>query len=239
MVDVKPKGNNILLVDETCAPEEDQIAWYIPHLQGSTQTVLEYAVEHKQTIVYATMRNSFNGECMVIDSWDNGILTLMMSFNATEDILPLTFNFTALPCDMNGLWTGEIATASVEVLLTAATPLWTVSSKQPFDLPEYGVRIEGITVTGTVLQSYYELRYIITDIEKANQACRIEILDAQGQALPRGVLGVGGSDLHVENGQLITWHGGFGATAEAPAQLMLCFGSYESAEPARILFNLQ
>lgn len=239
MVDVKPKRNDILLVDETCVPEEDLIAWYIPELQGSTQTILEYAVEHEQTVVYATMRNSFNGECMVIDSWDNGTLTLMMSFNATDDILPLTFDFTALPCHANGIWTGERASASAEIELTAAAPLWQISSEQTFDLPEYGVRIEGMTVIGTVLQSYYEMKYTITDIEKTDQPHRIELLDAQGNPLPRGVLGVGGSDLLKENGQLVTWHGGFGPTAEAPAQLMLRFVSYEAVAPSQVILDLK
>ena len=47
------------------------------------------------------------------------------------------------------------------------------------------------------------------------------MLDADGNALPRGVLGVGGSGLAQHAGDELVWHGGFGASAEAPAQLIL------------------
>lgn len=241
MVDVKPKRDNILLVDETCSPEEDRIALYLPEMEESTQTILEYANEHEQVIVYATMRNSFNGECMVIDSWDNGTLTLMMSFNATEAALPLTFDFTALPCNADGMWTGECAAASAEILLTAAAPLWQISSEQSFDLPEYGVRIDGVRITGTVLQSYWEVRYTVTDLEKVqNGGFRVGVLDAQGNALPRGVLGVSSSGLARHEGDELIWNGGFGAVTEAPTQVMLQVKDVHGViAPAQLIFDLK
>lgn len=240
MVDVKPTRDNILLVDETCAPEEDRIAWYIPEMGESTQTVLEYANEHEQVVVYATMRNSFNGECMVIDSWDNGTLTLMMSFNATEAALPLTFNFTALPCNADGIWTGERATASAEILLTAAEPLWQITSEQTFDLPEYGLRIEGMTVTGTVLQSYWAVHFTITDAAKAEGFHWFDLLSAEGETLPRGVLGMGGSKIPSDIDEQRTWSGGFGAMSEPPAQLMLRVRDVDGIiKPVQMIFDLK
>ena len=219
MVKITPKSDNILLLDETWSPEEDLMAWLMPELGDSTQTIAEYAAEKGMTIIYAIMRQNPMNECAVIDDWSNGTLTLLRSFNTEEKTLPLTFTFTTFPYMPDGTYLPSSTTT--QITLTASEPLWTVSCEETFDLPDYGVRIDGVTVTGTVLQSYWELRYTITDVEKASMFFTPSMLSANGEQLPRGVLGVGGHPNATAVGEQLTAHGGFGAMTEAPGQLTL------------------
>lgn len=240
MVDITPKNDRLLLLEETYSPEEDRIGILIPELAESTQTGVEYAAENGLDMVMACMRNSYRGDCMVMDDWHDGTLTLVTSFNASEDEIPMTLTFNAYPYDASGRWNGEISTVSADITLKASNPLWQISSDQTVSLPDYGIRIDGLAVTGTPIQSYWNLQYTITDVEKATQPYRIEILNAQGEALPRGVLGVGGHDLIRENGQLVIHHGGFGAVSDAPEQLVVRFTMYDDAiAPVQLVFDLK
>ena len=219
MVDITPKSESILLLDETWSPDEDLMAWLKPEMEGSKQTIAEYAAENGMTIVYATVRQSPMDGCAVIDDWNNGTLSLLRSFNAVEDTLPLTFTFTTFPYMPDGTYLPS--TNTVQFTLKANKPLWQVSRDLGFALPECGLLIDSITVTGTALQSYYELHYTITDVEKANQFYVFDILQPSGELLPPGVLGMGGHPHAEAIGDQLVANGGFGATNEPPAQLML------------------
>ena len=219
MIDIKPKSESTLLLDETWSPEEDLMAWLKPELGDSKQTISEYADENGMTIVYATVRQEPLDECAVIDGWDNGTLSLLRSFNAEEETLPLTFTFTTFPYMPDGTYLPSSAT--VQFTLKASNPLWKVSHDLDMDLPECGLHFDGITVTGTAVQSYYELHYTITDVEKASQYYCFDILSPTGELLPRGVLGVGGHPHAKAVGDQLVANGGFGASNEPPAQLML------------------
>lgn len=219
MIDIKPKSENTLLLDETWSPEEDLMAWLKPELGDSTQTIAEYAAENVLTIVYATVRQEPFDECSVIDGWNNGTLSLLRSFNAAEDTLPLTFTFTTFPYMPDGTYLPS--TTTVRFTLNASIPLWQVSRDLDLNLPECGLHIDGITVTGTAVQSYYELHYTVTDVEKANRFYTFDILSPTGELLPRGVLGMGGHPHAKATGDRLVANGGFGASDEPPAQLML------------------
>lgn len=228
MVDIQPKREDILLLDETWWPEEDLAAWLMPELGDSTQTIAEYAAEKGMTIIYAVMRQEPMDECAVIDDWNNGTLSLLRSFNAEEETLPLTFTFTTFPYMPDGTYLPSSDTA--QFTLTASTPLWTVSSEESIDLPDYGVRIDGVTVTGTVLQSYYTIHFTVTDVEKAGPGWSPDVIAVDGQQPARGVLGVGGGPNVKEVGQQLTRTGGFGALEQAPAQLTLHFEKWQNTD---------
>lgn len=219
MFDIKPKSENIMLLDETWSAEEDLMVWLKPELGDSTQTIAEYAAENKLSIVYATVRQEPMNECSVIDEWNDGTLSLLRSFNAEGDMLPLTFTFTTFPYMPDGTYLPS--TTSVQFTLKASAPLWQVSRDLGLDLPERGLCIDSITVTGTAVQSYYELHYTVTDVEKASQFYSFDLLSPTGEWLPRGVLGMSGHQNAKENGEVLIANGGFGATDEPPAQVML------------------
>ena len=50
MVDITPKREDILLLDETWSPDEDLMAWLKPEMEGSKQTIAEYAAENGNII---------------------------------------------------------------------------------------------------------------------------------------------------------------------------------------------
>lgn len=219
MLDIKPKNENIMLLDETWWPEEDLMAWLMPELGDNTQTIAEYAAENGLSIVFATVRQEPMDECAVIDDWNDGTLSLLRTFNAEGDALPLTFTFTTFPYMPDGTYLPS--TTSVQFTLKASAPLWQVSHDLNIDLPERGLHINRITVTGTAVQSYYELHYTVTDVEKASLFYSFDLLSPTGEWLPRGVLGMGGHQNAKENGEVLIANGGFEASDEPPAQLML------------------
>lgn len=241
MVEAVPAGDAFLLLEETACPEEDLIAQLIPEMAGSTQTVGEYAAENGLTMIVATMRQSYLADSMEIVDWNEGKLTLMKSFHAESEAFPMTLTFNTFPYERTVSYDEAVSTKQVELNLTTAAPLWQVSSEQSFELPEYGIRIDGVTVTGTALQSYWQVRYTVTDLEKVQDGgFRVEVLDAQGNALPRGVLGGGGSGLAQHEGDELIWHSGFGAMTEAPAQLMLQVRDVSGAlAPVQMIFDLR
>lgn len=238
MFDIKPKSENIMLLDETWWPEEDLMAWLKPELGDSTQTIAEYAAENGLTIVYATVRQEPMDECSVIDEWNSGTLSLLRSFNAEGETLPLTFTFTTFPYMPDGTYLPS--TTSVQFTLKASAPLWQISRDLDIDLPERGLHIDSITLTGTAVQSYYELHYTVTDVEKATVYYSFDVLNADGEWLPRGVLGMGGHQNAKENGDALIANGGFGATDEPPAQLMLLIRDpFENINLLETLIDLQ
>lgn len=222
MAEAVPAGDSYLLLDATVCPEEERIARLIPDAQSGEQTIAEYAAENGLSMIVVTMRQSYPADSMEITDWNGGRLTLLQSFNATDDVIPVTLTFSAYPYEQTAQYDEAVSRAAVDITLTSAAPLWQVSSGETFDLPEYGVRIDGVRVTGTVLQSYWEVFYTVTDPDKVQTGgFWVDVLGADGNALPRGVLGVGGSGLTQHAGDELVWHGGFGASAEAPAQLTL------------------
>ena len=222
MAEAVPAGDSYLLLEETVCPEEDRIALLMPDAENAEQTIAEYAAENDLTMIVVTMRQSYPADSMEITDWNGGRLTLMKSFNATEDEISMTLTFRTFPYEQAANYDEVVSIAQGEISLTAAAPLWLVSSEETFDLPEYGVRIDGVRVTGTLLQSYWEVFYTVTDIDKVrNGGLRMDILAADGSQLPRGVLGVGGCGLAQHAGDELIWHGGFGASAEAPVQLTI------------------
>lgn len=241
MAEAVPAGDSYLLLEATVCPEEDRIARLIPDVQNGDQTIAEYAAENGLTMITVTMRQSYPADSMEITEWNGGKLTLMQSFNATEDVIPVTLTFRAFPYEQAASYDEVVSTATVEINLTAAAPLWQISSEQTFDLPEYGIRIDGVRITGTVLQSYWEVYYTVTDLEKVqNGGFRVEVLDAEGNALPRGILGVGGSGFARHAGDELVWHSGFGAVSEAPAQLMLQVRDVRGViEPVQLILDLK
>lgn len=222
MVEAAPAGDSYLLLDATVCPEEDRIALLIPDAQNADQTIAEYAAENGLTMIVVTMRQSYPADSMEITDWHDGKQILMQSFNATDEVIPLTLTFRAFPYEQAAQYDDVVSSAAVDISLTAADSLWQVSSEETFELPEFGVRIDGVRVTGTVLQSYWEVFYTVTDADKVQASgFRVDMLDAEGNALPRGVLGVGGSGLTQHAGDELIWHGGFGASAAAPGQLTI------------------
>lgn len=228
MVEAVPAGDSYLLLEETVCPEEDRIVLLIPDAQDGEQTIAEYAAENGLTMIIVTMRQSYPADSMEIADWNDGKQILMQSFNATEEVIPLTLTFRAFPYEQAAQYDEVVSSAAVDISLTAADSLWRVSSDETFDLPEFGVRIDGVRVTGTVLQSYWEVFYTVTDVEKVQASgFRVDVLDSEGNGLPRGILGVGGSGLTQHVGDELVWHGGFGASAEPPEQLTICVRNWD------------
>lgn len=203
---------------------------------SDSRTIGEYAKENGYTrFLNVSVELGIRSDVAGVEEWQNNVLTVVYSLNAEGDVLNLPIEYFSF--DME---TGDTQRKADEIILTAASPLWQVSSNQTFVLPDYGIRIDGMSVTGTVLQSYWEVHYTITDAEKASGFYWFDLYTAQGETLPRGILGVGGSKILSDIDEQRAWHGGFGAMTAAPTQLMLQVRDVNgSASPVQLLFDLK
>lgn len=200
------------------------------------RTIEEYARENGYTqIMSANMHFDIGSDIACVEEWKANVLTVMYSFRAEGDVLTLPATYSEFNVE-----TGTAQHAQGEIVLTATEPLWTVSSEQTFSLPEYGIRIEGMTVTGTMLQSYWAVHFTITDAAKAEGFHWFDLLSAEGETLPRGVLGVGGSKIPSDIDEQHIWTGGFGAVSAAPEQLMLRIRDLDGIiDPVQMIFDLK
>jgi len=200
------------------------------------RTIAEYARDSGcSRILSASMHFGVESDIACVEEWRDNALTVMYSLNAEGDPLTLPVTYAELNAE-----SGESHQAQRDIILTASAPLWQVRSSQTFDLPEYGICIEGLTVTGTPLQSYWEARYVITNEVKAEGFHWFDLLSAEGEELPRGVLGMGGSKRPSDIDEQRIWQGGFGASMEAPAQLMLQVRDVNGTlAPVHYLFDLK
>lgn len=200
------------------------------------RTIEEYVRENGYTrVLSANLHFDVASDIACVEEWTDNVLTVMYSFSAEGDVLKLPVTYSEFNVE-----TGNSQQSQGEIVLTAAKPLWQITSEQTFDLPEYGIRIEGMTVTGTVLQSYWAVHFTITDAAKAEGFHWFDLLSAEGETLPRGVLGMGGSKIPSDIDEQRVWSGGFGAMSEPPAQLMLQVRDIDGViEPVQMIFDLK
>ena len=123
-----------------------------------------------------------------------------------------------------------------EITLTACDPLWTVKSQQSFDVPKFGIRIDGVTVIGTPLQSYYYIDYTVTSYQQHNSfGWNANLVGMDKEYLPCGALGTGGTNheggtgmgMARWGGQHMTWYDTFGAMEQPPTELMILLRNWD------------
>lgn len=225
-VEMKPKDDHTLILGDgwdTDLPygalaydtEEEMLA--------DPRTIGDYAKENGLTRIVNVSVEVITDSLSGIDEWRDNVLTVIYTFSAEGDTLTLPLEYFAYDFS-----TGDSQRVKDEITLKATKPLWTVSSNQTFDLPDFGIRVDGVTITGTVLQSYWTLDYTVTDEEKANGAWNANLLDMEGNYLRMGALGSPISPRPTANGQQLTWQDSFGAMEKAPEQLLLYFRMWDN-----------
>ena len=82
-------------------------------------------------------------------------------------------------------------TATLTASLRVDEPLWVVSSSGPIDYPEAGVRVDSLTLTGTVMGIYADATLTVTDqaiYDSYETGFQLELVDEAGELLPSGML---------------------------------------------------
>lgn len=232
MLEVQPKDDNTMLMCSTWSPDE-QIGWYELFMEGvdpnDERTFVQYAAENGYTRFASASLRIVAGDESQIESWNNNVLTVLYSLNAEGDELVLPFEFRSRTYTYDTTYhMDELQRIPDEITLKAADPMWTVSSSESFDAPGFGIRVDGITITGTPVQSYWTLTYTVTDVEIArNLGWNANLVDMNKEYLTRGVLGMGGGGLPEKNGQQLTYSGTFGAMEQPPSELMILLRNWD------------
>ncbi len=226
LVEMRPKDDKTLLMGEGWW-EEDPIGGYIcdteEEMLAEKRTVAQYAADNGYDRMIEALISLPGYAHAGIDEWNNNVLTVLYSFEAEGDELVLAFEYFQFD-----RIAGEAQRVPDEITLKATAPLWTVSSRESFDAPGFGIRVDGITITGTAVQSYWTLTYTVTDVEIARSlGWNANVVDMNREYLPRGVLGTGGGDLPEGNGQQLTYSGSFGPMDQPPEQLMILLRNWD------------
>ena len=197
------------------------------------RTIAEYAAEnHYSRFLNVSVEFPHHlGDVAGIDEWRNNVLTVIYSLNAEGDelVLPLEY-FT---CNMAYTDSQRVPD---QITLAACDPLWTVSSDETFDVPNFGIRIDGVTIIGTPLQSYFYIDYTVTSYQQHNSfGWNADLVNMDKEYLPRGVLGTGGTNhkggtgmgMARWGGQHMTWYDTFGAMEQPPTELMILLRNWD------------
>ena len=241
MLEVRPKDDNTMLMCSTWSPDE-QIGWYELFMEGidanDERTFVQYAAENGYTRFASASLRIVAGDESQIESWNNNVLTVLYSLNAEGDELVLPFEFRSRTYTYDTTYhMDELQRIPHEITLTACDPLWTVSSTESFDVPNFGIRIDGVTIIGTPLQSYFYIDYTVTSYQQHNSfGWNANLVDMNKEYLPRGVLGTGGTNskgstgmgLARWGGQQMTWYDTFGAMEQPPAELMILLRNWDN-----------
>lgn len=227
--EIRPKDDHTLLMGDDCDPDtlyavlinaDEEV------FETDSRTIAEYAAENGMTHLVNVGIELGDGTVAGIDEWQDNVITVLLSQNVEGDSVTLPLTYYAYDYG-----TQSNQRVEDEITLKAAGPLWSVSSRTAFDAPDFGIRVDRITITGTALQSYWTMDYTVTDLEKARDlGWNPDLLDAQGNRLPMGALGVGGGTMPQKIGDMLTYSDSFGPMQEAPEQLILLLRMWD--EPA-------
>ena len=233
MLEVRTKDNNTMLMSSTWSPDE-QVGWYQYFMEGidpnDERTFVQFAADNGYTRFASASLRINAGDESQIESWSNNVLTVLYSFSAEGDELVLPFEFRSRAYTYDTTYhMDELQRIPHEITLKACAPLWTVSNNESFDAPGFGIRVDGVTITGTPVQSYWTVHYTITDVETArNTPWNANIVDMEKQYIDGGVLGMGGSAMPEYNGQQLTYTGAINAMEQPPTELMILLRNWDN-----------
>jgi len=231
LVEISPKDEETLLLPLAYSPGVPA-DWLIDGVEPEL-TIADYAAANGYTMVTTDVTLGSEYGIMRYHEWIDGRIKQLITLDMTGEYLPLTLHCHAAIVTVESNFPNQsFSCTTVPLELTASGICWQVSSDQVFDLDAYGIRIEGISAVGTVLQTYYTISYTCTG-DGDLPLCLWQLRNADGTALPLGRLGSPGQ-VFGEMGRYCTVSLHYSALETAPDSLILqisnTFGDIETSE---------
>lgn len=196
--DMKPKGN-ALLVGEGMMPQDP--AWNLSQDLPEDKTIAQWAEEnHDDRIIEGSVQCVTPGVMEdtsgVTLRMADGTLSVRLEGECTgEAEKQLTFRCLTVPLSPE---TGEpdeehMQEAMMTVTLRIDPPLWTRTLTAPVEFADCGVRVDGMTLQGTVMSVYADIEYTVTDFSAYRKAfdtssAYFRIRDASGTLYENGTM---------------------------------------------------
>ncbi len=203
MVRVTPKDARTFLIGEGGYMLDDPAICITNDPAHEGMTILEYATSQGYEQIVSVNAEFMNvGEMSVVDEWENNELILVFGFEATGDMEILDVEGMTIPFDSEGNldWNRDQRTAPASFTMQAAAPLWTATVSTVTELTAFGLRIEEVTLAGTTLATYVDIRGTVVD-EAAAEQVSIRVADATGVDLRPGATLLSGSST-MQNGYM-------------------------------------
>lgn len=238
--DVTPADEHTLLVFADVTPDSE--AQMLSNDYPADMTVAEWAASKGYTnIVQVSIGNT---DAFFVDlGIDERMTESGMTLHARGQYqgsaeAQAEFQCVAVRCDEEYTVDRTTLTATIHV----DEPLWTATSTEPVEYPEAGVRIDSVTLTGTVMSVYTEIGFTVTDqaiYDSYEGGFWFELIDENGDRLPSGAMGTGGmSDPDAEGHGL--QHEDLQAMNEAPSEVIIrAYSAWtkERCEPVTVPLN--
>ncbi len=200
MVKVVPKDEKTFLIGEGGYMLEDPAICITGDAAHENMTIAEYVKSQGYEQLYEVSGTFLNadGSISVVDQRDGSGLTLVYGFAVSGEKASLSFEGMTCPYDSEGNLDPAQGqrTEPASFTLKAEAPLWTAQVTEPADVPEAGIRIDRVTLTGTKLGTYAEIAVTIMDTETC-QPVSLRLVDADGQGLRPGMTFLGGESIVV------------------------------------------
>jgi hypothetical protein len=208
VVAVKPKKDDILLVDDWTIPT-DSVAALGTEFRGREGSVADYAkTKGKARIlcaqIYDNMANNWSATAQTGTVESDGTLAILLSGayegGASELSLSLPCSLVPFVRDGAGEWTQNSDAEEFGMLnFTITRATGATEEKQSaasVDFPEAGVRVDAVTLTRTSMAIYYRIDYEVTDAARyeATGGVGFAFLDESGFPLPFGAAESGGME---------------------------------------------
>ncbi|MCH5287867.1 MAG: DUF4179 domain-containing protein [Christensenellaceae bacterium] len=236
--DVTPANEQTLLVFEDVMPDDS--VRYLSSEYPEDMTIAQLAEEKGYTsIVRVNISEAPTETRLQCLSKDEKMTETGMTLIVSGPYQGGETSDVALRC-IAAPFEGETDAAILTATLPVNAPLWTTASSGPVDYPQAGVRIDSVTLTGTVMGVYAEAMFTVTDqaiYDSYEGGFWLDFADEAGGELPMGAFGEGSIDILDEEAGIGCLTRDMQAMEQAPASISLYAYSawtHASCEPVSV-----
>lgn len=185
---IKPRDNSIQLIDEDTDADMPLCALNMPHMgfdafdtNTDYPTIDEWAKEQGKTLKkvgYMLSDDALGTSALLEDG--TYMLYETSNHGDSPDILPMELKVGFFAAE--GGWNGNEDEITVSFTLEKTPPRWSKTVKPELEVEKYGIVVDEVTVTTTVMATYVNTRYHFTDPEKQKD-CWFRPTDGNGNVM--------------------------------------------------------
>lgn len=226
IVDAKPTSDEYLLMGPDANPS-DPVENMGPLFDGKTGTISDYAEANGKEMIQTNAGvDGVNGQGVDYLLQQDGTLTYMINGSLIDDSDKTELELRCVVATFENrdgrevVLQENIKRSSLNITLENTGIRGLVSSIAPEEYASCGVRIDSITLKASELAVYAKISYTVIDEEKfavTDTGLQFEFLDSDGNRLPDGAAGGGGTS--TEDGVHYVQESSIGAMETLPREI--------------------
>ena len=208
VMEAKPTSPDYLLLGTSVALEEP-IGNMGPLFEHNGETVGEYALNNNKTPIHTDVHIDMKSYSIDSILEADGTLIYMISGSFIDDSSQMALDITCITApyiDGSALIENIQRSALTVELRNSGTQNNVVTNVNTAEYADCGVRVDRITLTGSLMGIYAEIEFLVIDEEifaKTNGGLWFEFIDENGDRLPDGSSEGGGKMVYVQSSAII------------------------------------